>query len=94
MADGKSIVHKFNILNFGLSVGISFAVYLFAIAMLAWQFHWGTDLVEITGTWYKGYAPTPLGGLIGILWGFADGFIGGVFVSWIYNMLQSRKEKK
>jgi len=40
---------------------------------------------------YIGYAATLLGSIIGAIWAFVDGFIGGVIVAWLYNAFQKGK---
>ncbi len=38
------------------------------------------------GAIYFGYSYSFVGGIIGLLWGFVDGFICGVIFAWLYNM--------
>lgn len=42
---------------------------------------------------YRGYTFTPLGSLIGLLWGFFDGAFGGACIAWIYNNLVEKNQK-
>jgi hypothetical protein len=35
---------------------------------------------------YFGYSVSFVGGLVGLFWGFIDGFICGVVIAWFYNM--------
>jgi hypothetical protein len=39
------------------------------------------------GRIYPGYAITPLGSLIGLVWALIDGFLGGLVFAWLYNKL-------
>lgn len=34
---------------------------------------------------YPGYAVTPLGSIIGLVWGFFDGLVCAAIFAWIYN---------
>lgn len=34
---------------------------------------------------YRGYTFSPIGSLIGMVWAFFDGLIGGACIAWIYN---------
>ena len=34
---------------------------------------------------YRGYSISPLGSIIGLAWGLADGLIGGAVLAWLYN---------
>ena len=36
---------------------------------------------------YIGYSFTPLGSVIGAVWGFVDFGIGGAIVAWLYNLI-------
>lgn len=39
---------------------------------------------------YLGYEISPLGSVIGLVWGFFDGLIAGAIFAWLYNFLTSR----
>ncbi len=60
---------------------------------LGWAsiFGLGTSLVNIISSVYVGFAPTVLGGIVGAVWGFIDGAIGGIVIS---SRLQLRAEKE
>ena len=36
---------------------------------------------------YIGYSFTPLGSVIGAIWGFVDFAIGGAIFAWLYNLI-------
>ena len=36
---------------------------------------------------YIGYSFTPLGSIIGAIWGFVDFGIGGAIFAWLYNLI-------
>jgi len=38
------------------------------------------------GVFYIGYSYSFVGGIIGLIWGFVDGFICGVLIAWFYNL--------
>ena len=40
----------------------------------------------LIGRLYPGYSVSPLGSLIGLLWGVADGAISGAILAWLYNV--------
>jgi len=72
--------------SLGLGLGVSWAVGVFILGLLAWKFHpYGGAFVHALSSVYVGYAPTFKGALIGALWALVDGFIGGVILAWIYN---------
>ncbi len=39
---------------------------------------------------YRGYSITPAGSLIGLVWAFFDGLIGGALFAWLYNKVAAR----
>ncbi len=43
------------------------------------------------GLVYRGYAFTTLGSLIGLVWAFVDGLIGGAIFAWLYNRLAAEQ---
>ena len=43
---------------------------------------------------YRGYSLTLAGSLIGALWGFVDGLLGGAVFAWLYNRLGQRVERQ
>ena len=43
------------------------------------------------GLVYRGYSFTTVGSLIGFLWAFFDGLIGGAIFAWLYNLLVGSK---
>jgi hypothetical protein len=49
-----------------------------------------TGEVTLLGRIYRGYNISPIGSVIGLVWAFADGFIGGVVFAWLYNVLATR----
>jgi hypothetical protein len=68
----------------GLAVGIVWALgVLVATLWLIWSGQVeGPLLIEKL---YPGYDLTYLGALVGIIWGFVDGFVAGALIAWLYN---------
>ncbi len=83
-------MQKIDAFALALSIGIVMGAGLFLIGLGAWLFNWGTEIVRVVSSLYIGYKPTPLGSLIGGLWGFADWFIGSYIFALLYNRF-SRK---
>jgi hypothetical protein len=68
----------------GLAVGIVWALgVLVATLWLIWsgQAEGGLLIKKL----YPGYDVTYLGALVGIIWGFVDGFVAGALIAWLYN---------
>jgi hypothetical protein len=83
-------MEKLNVKGMALGFGITFGGYLLLIGWAS-MLGWGTERVEIVSSIYIGYEPTFIGSLIGALWGFVDGAIGGAVVTLIYNAVSKKK---
>jgi hypothetical protein len=82
---------RFNVVNFGLALGITWGAWLSIAALLARLTGIGYDMTLLIAKIYPGYAPTFKGTIFGGLWGLACGFVCGIVFAWIYNQLQARK---
>jgi hypothetical protein len=91
LAFPPSSMSKFHPLNFGLACGITWALGLILLAFFSLSMDWGTDVLLLLGSAYKGYDASLTGAIVGAIWGFLDGLIGGYVFAWIYNYLQERK---
>ena len=85
-------MNKLNIKAFTISTGITWG---FAMLFLAWvsSFGWGIRDVSVISGLYLGYTPTFIGGIIGAIWGFIDGAIGGFIFCYFYNLLAAKRKK-
>ena len=81
---------RLDVTRLGLAIGIVWGGGVLLLGLMAAAWDWGTPAVALLGSLYLGYAPTAAGALIGAAWGFADGFIGGVAIAWLYNALPVR----
>jgi hypothetical protein len=77
---------KLDVKALAIGLGVSWAV---CILFAGWVsiFGWGAKFVEVMSSVYIGYAPTFLGSVIGAIWGFIDGAIGGVIIAFVYNTI-------
>ena len=78
---------KLHAVKFGLALGIVWGISIFAMAISGAYMGFGDQLVDIMSSLYIGYSASATGALIGLVWGFADAFVGGFVVAWIYNKL-------
>ena len=78
---------KIKIKGFVLAAGLSMALFLFFLAVFAMYFDWGTEVVNLIGTVYKGYTSNWGGAVIGGIWAFVDIGIGAAIFAFIYNKL-------
>ena len=86
---------KLNIKAFGLTCGLVWGVGLFIVTwwIIALEGLQDTAVYEgLLSRVYLGYDISPLGSVIGLAWGFADGLIGGVIFAWLYNLLLDRSK--
>lgn len=79
--------HKLGVLKLGFALGMTWSLGMLCLGLMAWQLHWGTNMVAVLGDLYIGYAPTLAGSIIGAIWGFFDCFIAGAMIAWFYNLL-------
>lgn len=91
-------MEKLNVKALALSLGITWSLCTLFLGWVA-TFGWGARIVDVMSSLYIGYAPTFIGGIIGGIWGFFDGAIGGLILAWIYNDFvitpkRSSKKKK
>ncbi len=79
---------KLNPLALGVALGVVWGVSLF---VTTWVSHYtgyaGLFLEVMAQSIYPGYAITPLGSFLGLVYGFLDGLIGGAVIGWIYNRI-------
>jgi len=75
----------FDPLRVAIALGCTCGLGALFLGAAAYYLGWGVELVELIGSVYRGYTPTPEGALVGTGWAFVDGFIGGWLFGWIYN---------
>jgi len=78
---------KLNIKAIALASGILWGVGIFFITWLIIVFDGSTGEPTLIGRVYRGYTITPVGSIIGFIWAFSDGLIGGAAFAWLYNKM-------
>ena len=76
-----------SIRSVALTLGIIGGVSMFLLAwwlIIIGNAEGPTTLLE---RMYIGYSFTPLGSVIGAIWGFVDFGIGGAIFAWLYNLI-------
>ena len=79
-----------SIRSVGLTTGIFGAITMFLLAwwlILSGNVEGPITLVERV---YIGYSFTPMGSIIGALYGFVDWGIAGALFAWLYNLINKR----
>ena len=75
-----------------LALGAFWGAGIAFMAMIAMVFDYGTVLVELLGTVYKGLSPSVPGMIAGFLWGFVDGAVGGYVLALLYNYFLAKEQ--
>ncbi len=81
---------KLDVKAFALACALVWGLGLFALTWWVIAFEGATANIPCVGLVYRGYNISPLGSLIGLVWGFVDGLIGGAIFAWLYNVLVRR----
>ncbi len=75
----------------GVALGSVWGVSLFITTWISYYTGYGKLFLEVLAqSIYPGYTITPLGSFLGLLYGFADGFVSAVLIGYIYNKLVKR----
>lgn len=81
---------KLNVKALALSSGIIWGLGLFVLTWWIIAFEGQTGEQTIIGIVYRGYNISAMGSIIGLIWGFTDGLIGGFIFAWLYNRFASK----
>jgi hypothetical protein len=76
---------------FGLTAGIIWGLVLLVITLISTNTGYAAMFLNTIGSIYPGYSITPLGSIIGLIYGFADACIGFYIFARIYNWLEIKK---
>ncbi|WP_455242543.1 bacteriophage holin [Petrachloros mirabilis] len=83
---------KLNVKAWALTCGLMWGLGLFFLTWWIIAFDGSTGEVTLIGRLYRGYSISPMGSLVGTIWAFFDGLIGGAIFAWLYNRLLPRFE--
>ncbi len=83
-----------NIRAFAITCGLIWGFGLFALTWWVIAFDGATGEPTLIGRLYRGYTISPGGSVIGLLWAFFDGLIGGAIFAWLYNLLAARGQPR
>jgi hypothetical protein len=78
---------RLDIKAFALTCGLIWGIGLFLMTWWIIALEGSTGEVPFIGRIYLGYAITPAGSVIGLLWALLDGLVGGAVFAWLYNRL-------
>ena len=70
----------------GIGLGSVWGAALFITTWVCFLTGYGRLFLEVLAqSIYPGYSISPLGSLVGLVFGFADGFVGGGLIALVYN---------
>ena len=81
---------KLNVKAFAVTCALVWGLGVFFLTWWIIAFEGATGEQTWLGHLYRGYRLTPLGSLVGLVWGFFDALAGGFVFAWLYNWLVSR----
>ena len=78
---------KLNVRALAITTGIVWAAGIFLFTW--WLYIRGISVGQMTivGKVFPFYTVSPLGSLLGLIYGFVDGFVLGAAFAWLYNRL-------
>lgn len=77
----------------GVSIGIVWGVSLFITTWLSFYTGYGKLFLDVLAdSIYPGYSISPLGSILGLIYGFLDGLISGSLIGYIYNKLSGDRD--
>ncbi len=81
---------KLNVKAFAIAVALVWGLGIFMGTWWIILFDGASSDMTSLGQIYRGFTITPLGSVIGMLWGLVDGLIGGAIFAWLYNLIAAR----
>ncbi len=85
---------RLNVKATAAAFGLIWGLGLFAITWWIILFEGSAGQGNILTQIYRGYSISPMGSLIGLIWGLIDGFIGGAIFAWLYNVFAARFQEQ
>ena len=71
----------------GLAGGILCGAWMFIMTIAAMKWGFGAQMMTMMMDMYPGYTVTAGGSIVGLIYGFVDGFISLFILGWLYNKL-------
>ena len=78
---------KLNKRSLGLAAGVLWGGCLFLITLISMGTGYALEMLQMLAGLYPGYSVSIPGSIIGLIYGFLDGFIGLYIFGWLYNRL-------
>jgi hypothetical protein len=81
---------KLSVKGFALAGGIMWAAWLFILTWMSLWGYGGVDALSVVKSYYIGYSVSPIGSVIGAVYGFFDMGIGCAIFALLYNKFAAR----
>lgn len=78
-----------NAKGLGLAGGVLWGLAMFIFTVISIYTGYGTMWLALMADVYPGYDITFTGSIIGLIYGFIDGFVGLFILAWLYNKFSS-----
>ena len=78
---------RLNAKAFALACGVLWGLTVFLATVWLVIFGFEGQLMQQLDHFYFGYSVSWLGAIVGAVWGFVDGAIGGFVFAWLYNKI-------
>ena len=85
---------RFDVKVLAITSAVLWGLALFILTWWIIAFEGATGEATLFGQIYRGYSITPLGSIVGLVWGLVDGFVCGAIFAWTYNFVADRVSKK
>jgi len=76
-----------NAKKLGIAGGILWGFSMFFLTLANIFFGYGTLFLDLMADVYPGFQVSYVGSLIGLVYGFLDGFVGLYILGWLYNKI-------
>jgi hypothetical protein len=78
---------RLNASRLGLAGGILWGLCMFVMTLVSVPTGYAADFLKMIGSVYLGYHVSLAGSIVGLIYGFLDGFIGLYVLAWLYTRL-------
>ena len=78
---------RLNVKAFALTCGVIWGLGLFLLTWWIIALDGATGEATFIGRIYRGYKISAVGSVLGLVWAFVDGLIGGAIFAWLYNTI-------
>jgi hypothetical protein len=79
---------KLHVRSFGLATGVVAGLFILFLTLISLWFGRG-ETIDALVVPFPGFSRSLGGAIVGMIWGFVDGFIAGALLAWLYNRLSS-----